>query len=184
MPTPMIQESFFFIHVVATPTVQDAVVPAPVVTSLVVATNQTEEPILQDPIEPNAADEGEQQQPQVEEVPVVKAPRRSQRVKKPANFNDYEVYNSEEVQMEGDPTSFEEAMRSTHSSEWLEAMKDEMRSMSTNDVWDLEEILKGAKTVGCKWVYKMKCDFKGNVERYKARFVAKGFTQREGIDYN
>ena len=49
--------------------------------------------------------------------------------------------------MEGDPTSFEEAMRSTHSSKWLEAMQDEMRSMSTNDVWDLEKIPKGAKTV-------------------------------------
>ena len=44
--------------------------------------------------------------------------------------------------MEGDPTSFEEAMRSTHSSEWLEVMKDEMRSMSTNDVWVLEKISK------------------------------------------
>ena len=41
--------------------------------------------------------------------------------------------------MEGDPTSFEEAMRSSHSSEWLDAMKDEMKSMSTNDVWDLEK---------------------------------------------
>ena len=56
--------------------------------------------------------------------------------------------------MEGDPTSFEEAMRSNHSQKWLEAMEDEMRSMSTNDVWDLEEISKGAKTLGYKWVYK------------------------------
>ena len=47
--------------------------------------------------------------------------------------------------MEGDPTLFEKAMRSTHSSKWLEAMKDETRSMSTNDVWDIEEITKGAK---------------------------------------
>ena len=86
--------------------------------------------------------------------------------------------------MEGDPTSFEDAMRSRHSSEQLDAMKDEMKSMTTNDVWDLEEIPNGAKTVGCKWVYKTKYDSKGNVERYKARLVAKGFTQREGIDYN
>jgi hypothetical protein len=39
-------------------------------------------------------------------------------------------------------------MKSRHSSEWLDAMKDEMKSMSTNDVWELVEILKGAKTVG------------------------------------
>jgi hypothetical protein len=47
---------------------------------------------------------------------------------------DYEVYISEEIQMVGDPTSFEEAMRSTHSSKWLKTMKDKMRSMSTNRV--------------------------------------------------
>ena len=63
--------------------------------------------------------------------------------------------------MEGDPTSFEEAMRSTHSLKWLEAMQDEMRSMSTNDVCDLEKIPKGAKIVGYKWVYKTKYDPKG-----------------------
>ena len=75
-------------------------------------------------------------------------------------------------------------MKSAHSSKWLEAMQDEMRSMSTNDVCDLEKNPKGAKTVGCKWVYKTKYDSKGNVKRFKARLVAKGFTQREGIDYN
>ena len=59
-----------------------------------------------------------------------------------------------------------------------------MKSMKTNGVWDLETIPKGAKTVGCKWVYKTKHDSKENIERFKARLVAKGFTQREGIDYN
>ena len=84
--------------------------------------------------------------------------------------------------MEDDPTSFEEAMRSDHSSKWLEAMEDEMKSMNANKVWDLEIIPKGAKTVGCKWVYRTKLGSRGNIEKYKARLVAKGYMQREGID--
>ena len=43
-----------------------------------------------------------------------------------------------------------------------------MNLMNTNDVRDLEEIPNGAKIVGCEWVYKTKCDSKGNVQRYKA----------------
>ena len=78
--------------------------------------------------------------------------------------------------MEGDPTSYEEAMRNVHSSKWLEALKDKMKSMSTNKVWDLETIPKGVKTIGCKWVYKIKYDSRGNVEKFKARLVVKGFT--------
>ena len=62
--------------------------------------------------------------------------------------------------MEGDPTSFEEATRSVYSFEWQEAMEVEMNSMNTNDVWDLEEIRNGAKTVGYKRVYNTKCDSK------------------------
>ena len=73
------------------------------------------------------------------------APRRFQRVRRSAIPNDYEVYDCEKFQMEGDPTSFEEAMRSAHSSKWLEAMEDEMKLMKTNGVWDLEIIPKGAR---------------------------------------
>ena len=80
----------------------------------------------------------------------MEVPRRSQRVRKSAIPADYEVYNTEEFQMEDDPTSFEDAMISDHSSKWLEAMEDEMKSMNANIVWDLKIIPKGAKTVGCK----------------------------------
>ena len=62
-------------------------------------------------------------------------------------------------------------------------MKDEMDSMANNQVWDLIELPKRAKAIGYKWVFKTKRDFSGNVERYKVRLVAKGFTQKEGITY-
>lgn len=41
----------------------------------------------------------------------------------------------------------------------------------------------GVKAIGCKWVFKTKKDSSSNIEKYKARLVAKEFTQREGIDY-
>ena len=69
----------------------------------------------------------EQQQPHMK-VPVAKA---LEGLKELVNqfFDNYEVYVSEEIQIESDPTSFEKAMRSAHSSKWLEAMEDEMKSM-------------------------------------------------------
>jgi hypothetical protein len=88
------------------------------------------------------------------------------------------------IHIEGDPTMNEEAMMSPHSSKWCEAIEDKMRSMSANQVRKLEEIHKGVKIVGCKWVYKIKRDSKGDIDRFKVRLVAKGFTQREWINYN
>ena len=108
--------------VVAVPTVQDTIVTTPVVSSLVATMNEHEELVLQDPLESVVTHEGEQQQPHIEQASSNKAPRRSQGVRRSAIPDDYEVYECEEFQMEGDPTSFEEAMRSAHSSKWLEAM--------------------------------------------------------------
>ena len=72
-------------------------------------------------------------------------------------------------------------MRSVDWSKWLMAMKVEIKSVSTNQVWDLVEILREAKVVGYKWVHKMKHDSKWNVERFKAMLVAKGITQRNRL---
>ena len=62
-------------------------------------------------------------------------------------------------------------------------MKDEMNSMASNGIWNLVEFPNGAKSIGCKWVFKTKKDSLANIERYKARLVVKGFTQKEWIDY-
>ena len=66
---------------------------------------------------------------------------------------------------------------------WYNAMKDEMSSMRYNNVWGLVELPNGAKAIGCKWGFKTKKDSLSNIERYKVRLVAKGFTQKEGINY-
>ncbi|KAK1697691.1 hypothetical protein QYE76_014388 [Lolium multiflorum] len=113
--------------------------------------------------------------------------RRSHRERRKAISDDYITYMSEDVDDIGkveDPTSYKEAIKSLNSSKWQIAMEDELKSMSSNDVWDLVEVPNDAKRVGSKWIYKTKYDPKGNIERFKARLVAKGFTQREGIDYN
>ena len=130
----MVQEPFFTLPVVTTPTVQDTIVTTHVVSSSVATMNEHEEPVMQDPIEPIVTHEEEQQQPHIEQASSNEAPRKSQSVRRSAIPDDYEVYECEKFQIEGDPTSFEEAMRSDHSSKWLKAMQDEMRLMSTNDV--------------------------------------------------
>ena len=62
-------------------------------------------------------------------------------------------------------------------------MKEELKSMVENNVWDLVELPKGSKRVECKWVFKTKRDSNGNIERFKDRLVAKDYTQKDGIDY-
>ena len=84
---------------------------------------------------------------------------------------------------ENDLETFSQAMSSKESNLWYDAMKDEIDSLSSNEVWDFVELPNGIKAIGCKWVFKTKKDSSGNIERYKARLVAKGFTQKEGIDY-
>ena len=112
--------------------------------------------------------------------------RRSQRQRRPAISSDYVVYSLEhecELSIDKDPVSFQKAMECDNSEKWFNAMKEEMQSMSDNQVWDLVELPEGSKQVSCKWVFKTKRDSKGNIKRYKARLVAKGYTQKDGIDY-
>jgi len=62
-------------------------------------------------------------------------------------------------------------------------MNEEFKFMQNNQVWDLVPLPKDKKLIGCKWIFKTKKNSEGNVERYKACLVAKGFTQREDIDF-
>jgi len=68
---------------------------------------------------------------------------------------------------------------------WKDAMVKEMSSLYKNDTWELIELPKKKKAIGCKWVYvKKQRSLEDDVVRRKARLVAKDCAQREGIDYN
>ena len=108
--------------------------------------------------------------------------RRSTRDRQEPNYYGREQTHFTELRNE--PTSVEEATTSQESSKWLQAMETEMKSLKSNDVWELVPLPTGKKTVGSKWVFKVKSGADGSVERYKARLVAQGFTQRYGSDYD
>ena len=63
-------------------------------------------------------------------------------------------------------------------------MQAEMDSLRDHDVWELVELPEGRKPVGSKWVFKLKTNADGSVERCKARLVAQGYSQKEGLDYD
>ena len=58
-----------------------------------------------------------------------------------------------------------------------------MKALQKNETWDVVDLPKGKIPVGCKWVFTVKYNSDGTVERYKSRLVAKGFTQTLGVDY-
>jgi hypothetical protein len=84
-----------------------------------------------------------------------------------------------------EPATYFQAINSPEAENWLEAMHDEMRSLSALGTWTYVEVTDAQrkKALPVKWVYKIKLTETGEVERFKARLVAKGFKQIYGIDY-
>ncbi|KAJ8709817.1 hypothetical protein PYW08_000038 [Mythimna loreyi] len=78
--------------------------------------------------------------------------------------------------------TYDDVMNSSEREEWCKAMEDELQSFHENEAWELVEKPSGVRVVNCKWVYKKKLNSDNSV-RFRARLVAKGFTQLEGIDY-
>uniref|UniRef100_A0A2N9GJP7 Uncharacterized protein n=1 Tax=Fagus sylvatica TaxID=28930 RepID=A0A2N9GJP7_FAGSY len=127
--------------------------------------------------------------------------RRSQRVRKEKDFGpdfiSYQVNvylvkgNREKVlsklpfveNVEEDPNTYSEAMVSKDVIFWREAVNNEMDSILSNNTWVLVDLPLGSNTIGCKWVFRRKYRTDGTIQTFKVRLVAKGFRQREGIDY-
>ena len=94
-----------------------------------------------------------------------------------------ESYQAITIDSKEDPVNYKEALEDVDAQEWLKAMDHEMESMYSNSVWSLVEAPKGVKPIGCKWIYKRKRQPDGKVDAFKARLVEKGYTLKEGIDY-
>ncbi|GJU88861.1 putative ribonuclease H-like domain-containing protein [Tanacetum coccineum] len=67
---------------------------------------------------------------------------------------------------------------------WIEAMQEELLQFNLQEVWTLVDLPIAKRVIGSKWVFRNKKDEKGIVIRNKARLVAQGYTQEEGIDYD
>ena len=79
-----------------------------------------------------------------------------------------------------EPSSFEEALEDPAG---VDAMVEEYDSIVKNSAWEIFPRLEGKSVVGLRWIYKVKQAVGGSVEKCKARFVSRGFSQIEGIDY-
>ncbi|KAL0402275.1 UNVERIFIED_CONTAM: Retrovirus-related Pol polyprotein from transposon RE2 [Sesamum latifolium] len=79
--------------------------------------------------------------------------------------------------------TYEEVVASPNANEWITTMEEEMSSMAKNNVWELVDLPVGRKTIRNKWVLKVKRKTNGSINKFKARSMAKGYTQKEGIDY-
>jgi hypothetical protein len=116
----------------------------------------------------------------LQDVERVKVPEGTfRKSKRPKRFSSYATYMTKLLDEE--PTTFEEAVQKE---QWKEAMTEEHQSIMKNEVWEIVPRAKEKSLVTSKWVYKIKHAADGSVDKYKARFIARGFSQKEGEDYD
>jgi hypothetical protein len=97
---------------------------------------------------------------------------------RPKYLDEYNILAlNAEANLDYVPENFSDIDRREDKEEWHNAMNEE------NSTWTLTELLPGKKATGNKWVFKVKRDESGDIERYKARLAVKGFSQRKGVDY-
>ena len=102
----------------------------------------------------------------------------------PLRFIEAYLANAADEEAKQSPHSAQEALQGEHKEKWQQAMDSEMASLRGNGVFELVDRPKGKKVVKSKWVFRVKTNEKGEVEKYKARVVAKGYSQVEGVDYD
>ena len=81
----------------------------------------------------------------------------------------------------GEPKSVKQALTDPN---WLSAMQQEYEALMKNNTWSLVPLPPDRKPIGCKWVFRVKENADGSINKYKARLAAKGFNQVAGFDFS
>ena len=117
--------------------------------------------------------------PNENEVPL---PRGSRNRRPPERYGLPYTFNTtkEDVQ---EPQSYNEAVNSPQAENWRKAMQTEYNSLMDNNTWTLVNEPEDQQVLPGKWVYKVKYGADGQVDKLKARYVAKGYAQVEGLDF-
>lgn len=110
--------------------------------------------------------------------PPVPPPRPKRATRRPEKYKDYVCSSIEDP--EYIPMTFEQADGILHSDT---AIKSELAALEDNNTWDLVTLPPGKKAIGSKWVFRVKHNPDGSINKHKARLVAKGFLQRYGRDF-
>ena len=144
-----------------------------------------EEEEREEKLEEYSASESSDQKKEVSDV------RRSHRLRKPPQTLEYDRMGSPNIQnlyascnyaMQVEPQSYLEAIESVDKDSWLEAIRKETESIIKHGTFSLVDLPKGRTPISSKWVFKLK-ELKDGDYKFKARLVARGFSQKEGIDY-
>lgn len=116
-------------------------------------------------------------------------PRRSERNRRaPDRYGSWDVNAyfalSAEQFVENNPLTIEEAKQRPDWPKWKEAIKNEYHSLMKNNTWTLCELPKDRKTISSRFVFKLKRKANGEIDKYKARLVTRGFSQKQSFDYS
>ena len=104
--------------------------------------------------------------------------KRSKRIQKPnPKYVDITIIDDEVKE----PETYVEASQNTA---WQKAMEEEIIALEQNQTWELVPRSEDVKFISCKWAYEIMCLSDGSIERYKTQYVARGFSQEYGLDYD
>ena len=81
------------------------------------------------------------------------------------------------------PATYAEALKSPHRDDWYKAIQAELKALHDKNTWTVKTQRPRQKVIGTKWVFALKRNELGEIERYKARLVALGYRQTYGVDY-